>query len=211
MTSQTSRADIVGFDLDMTLIDSRGAILASFAAVARETGVAIDPAGVDSRLGIKLEDELIHWFPAREVPAAIEVYRRHYRLLSEPLTTLLPGARESVAAVRAAGARVVVITAKLAATARRALAELDLPVDDLLGDLHGAQKGEALARLAAAAYVGDTPPDMRAAVSAGALAVGVATGSFSAGDLSAAGAQVVLASLEQFPAWYVEYRADYWA
>ena len=52
----------VGFDLDMTLIDSRAAILASFAAVAADTGVAIDPAGVDSRLGIRLEDELAHWF-----------------------------------------------------------------------------------------------------------------------------------------------------
>ena len=45
----------VGFDLDMTLIDSRRAILESFAAVAADSGVAIDPAGVTSRLGIKLE------------------------------------------------------------------------------------------------------------------------------------------------------------
>jgi len=68
---------VVGFDLDMTLVDSRAAILASFAAVAAETGVAIDPAGVDSRLGIKLEDELAHWFPAGEIAPAMEIYRRH--------------------------------------------------------------------------------------------------------------------------------------
>ena len=57
-------------------------------------------------------------------------------------------------------------------------------------------------RLKAAAYVGDTPPDMAAAVLAGVRAVGVATGSFTGEDLADAGAEVVLDSLEGFPAWY---------
>jgi hypothetical protein len=34
----------VGFDLDMTLIDSRSAILASFAGLGRDTATAIDLA-----------------------------------------------------------------------------------------------------------------------------------------------------------------------
>jgi len=53
----------VGFDLDMTLIDSRLAILASFAGLGRDTATAIDLEAVDSRLGIKLEDELACWYP----------------------------------------------------------------------------------------------------------------------------------------------------
>jgi phosphoglycolate phosphatase len=59
-----------------------------------------------------------------------------------------------------------------------------------------------LRRLNAAVYVGDSPPDMAAAVDAGARAVGVATGSFSRDDLAGAGADVVLDSLAGFPAWY---------
>jgi phosphoglycolate phosphatase-like HAD superfamily hydrolase len=39
-------------------------------------------------------------------------------------------------------------------------------------------------------------------VQAGVRAVGVATGSFTAGDLAGAGAEVVLESLAAFPAWY---------
>jgi len=39
-------------------------------------------------------------------------------------------------------------------------------------------------------------------VQAGVRAVGVATGSFSADDLTRAGAEVVLGSLTDFPAWY---------
>ena len=45
-------------------------------------------------------------------------------------------------------------------------------------------------------------PDMAAAIEAGITAVGVATGSFSRDQLTVAGAEVVLDSLEDFPAWY---------
>jgi len=192
---------VIGFDLDMTLIDSRQAILASFAAVAAETGVPIDPAGVDSRLGIKLETELAHWFPADEIEPAIAIYRKHYPLLAGPLTRLLPGAPEALAAVRATGRRAVVISAKFEPTVRVTLDALGLAADAIFGGLHGPEKGEVLAELNAAAYVGDTPADMRAAVQASAFGVGTATGSFTAGELAAAGAGVVLTALTEFPAW----------
>ncbi|MCI0635995.1 MAG: HAD hydrolase-like protein, partial [Actinobacteria bacterium] len=45
--------------------------------------------------------------------------------------------------------------------------------------------------------VGDTPRDIDAAQGAGAVAVGVATGHFTRDDLAAAGADVVLGSLEE--------------
>jgi phosphoglycolate phosphatase len=192
----------VGFDLDMTLIDSRRAVLGSFAGVAADTGVPIDEAGVLSRLGIKLEDELAHWFPPAAVEAAMRVYRQHYLRLSGPLTTALPGAAEALAAVRAYGARAVVITAKPALTARLSLEIVGLSVDELFPDAHGPEKAEVLEAIGAAAYVGDTPADIAAAVTAGAHAVGVATGSFSAADLYAAGAADVLSSLADFPSLY---------
>jgi phosphoglycolate phosphatase len=192
----------VGFDLDMTLIDSRRAIMASFAAVAADTGVPIEPAAVDSRLGLRLEDELAYWFPADQVPVAMRRYREHYLRLARPLTSVLPGAREAIAAVRARGARAVVITAKYEVSARLSLDSVGLTADDLVADVHGPQKAAVLAGLRAAAYVGDTPADMAAAVQAGVRAVGVATGSFTDRDLRAAGADEVLTTLAGFPALY---------
>ena len=82
----------VGFDLDMTLIDSRRAILASWAALAAETGVPVDLAEVDRRLGAKLEDEIAQWFPANQRDAAVASYRRHYLTVAAGVTTALPGA-----------------------------------------------------------------------------------------------------------------------
>ena len=192
----------VGFDLDMTLINSRPAILASFAGVAGETATAIDLDAVDRRLGIKREDELAFWFPPEQVAAAAGLYRRHYVALAERMTTALPGAREALAAVRAVGERVVIITAKHPVSVEPSLRAAGLAADELFTHVHGPEKAAVLRRLNAAAYVGDTPPDMAAAVQAGVRAVGVTTGSFTGEDLAGAGAEVVLGSLADFPAWY---------
>ncbi len=79
-----------------------------------------------------------------------------------------------------------------------------MSADDLFAEAHGPEKGVVLKAIGAAVYVGDTPADMDAAVTAGAHAVGVTTGSFTAADLRAAGAADVLSSLTEFPALYRE-------
>ena len=192
----------VGFDLDMTLIDSRPAIMASFEATSRDMSAGIDLDAVDGRLGVKLEDELAYWFPQERVAAAAACYRRHYVRLAAEKTSALPGAREALAAVRAAGQRAVIITAKHPVSVGPSLRAAGLTADELFTHVHGPEKAEVLRRLSAAAYVGDTPPDITAGVSAGVRAVGVATGSFTAAELRRAGADLVLGTLEEFPAWY---------
>lgn len=192
----------VGFDLDMTLIDSRPAIMAAFEAVARDMSASIDQDAVDGRLGIKLEDELAHWFPRERIADAADCYRRHYVRLAARKTSALPGAREALAAVRAAGERAVIITAKHPVSVGPSLRAAGLTADELFTHVHGAEKAAVLRRLKAAVYVGDTPADITAGVSAGVRAVGVATGSFTEARLSGAGAELVLGTLEAFPAWY---------
>jgi phosphoglycolate phosphatase len=191
----------VGFDLDMTLIDSRRAVLGAFAGVAADTGVPIDPVAVDRRLGIKLEVELAFWFPPEAIPAAVAAYRKHYAAVASALTTVMPGAHTALAAVRATGARVAVVTAKYVVPARASLEAAGLTADELSTEVHGPEKAAVLTSLGARVYVGDTPADMAAARAARATAVGVATGSFTDGDLVAAGADVVFESLTMFPDW----------
>jgi phosphoglycolate phosphatase len=110
-------------------------------------------------------------------------YRRHYLTVAAELTTALPGAAEALAAVRQAGETDVIITAKHVSSVGRSLAAAGLAGDDLFTDVHGPEKAAVLARIGAAAYVGDTPADMQAATAAGVTAVGVSTGSFPASDL----------------------------
>ncbi|MGH3301236.1 MAG: HAD family hydrolase [Streptosporangiaceae bacterium] len=198
----------VGFDLDLTLINSRPAIMAAWQAVADELGVSIDLTEVDQRMGIKLEDEVAYWFPAaRQADAAVS-YRRHYVRLAPTLTFPLPGAAEALDAVRAAGERAVVVTAKHPVSVRPSLAAVGLQPDEVVAHVHGPEKAAVLARIGAAVYVGDTPADMAAGQVGGAVAVGVPTGSFCPAELVAAGAQVVLGSLAEFPPWYAGFRHD---
>src|SRR5581483_10176142 len=76
--------------------------------------------------------------------------------------------------------------------------------DELFTHVHGQEKAGVLRSIRAAVYVGDTPPDITAGISAGVRALSVATGAFTAADVRRAGAQPVRATLEAFPAWYQE-------
>ena len=192
---------VVGFDLDMTLVDSRAGIAATLDALSAETGHAIDASVVVARLGPMLEDELVLWMPAPEVPAAADRYRELYAELGVPGTCLLPGARDAVAAVRRLGGRSLVVTAKYEPNAHACLAHVGLEVDAVFGWRFGPAKSETLAAERADIYVGDTTHDVSAARTAHSVAVAVASGPHDASELSAVGADVVLDSLADFGGW----------
>ncbi|WSV61868.1 HAD family hydrolase [Streptomyces sp. NBC_01013] len=197
----------VGFDLDMTLIDSRPGIKAAFLELAAETGAFIDTDLVVSRLGPPLEQEIAHWFPAADVAAVADRYREIYPTYAIGPSLALPGARESVAAIRALGGRTMVVTAKYEPNAKLHLTHLGIEPDVIVGGLWAEAKAEALREHGASVYVGDHTGDVRGAQAANAFSVGVSTGPCDEAELRAAGADVVLASLTEFPAWLETYTA----
>ncbi|MFM9590118.1 HAD family hydrolase [Streptomyces scabiei] len=197
----TSRALTVGFDLDMTLIDSRPGIHACYEALAARTGTYIDADLAITRLGPPLADELACWFPAADIPAMAELYRAMYPAIAIAATPAMPGAPEAIAAVRAAGGRAIVVTAKYEPNAKLHLEHLGIEPDVVVGDLWAEAKAAALREHAASVYVGDHTGDVRGARTAQAYAVAVATGPCDERELREAGADVVLADLTAFPAW----------
>ncbi|ARP71586.1 HAD family hydrolase [Streptomyces pluripotens] len=206
MSVMTPPALTVGFDLDMTLIDSRPGIRACYVALSERTGTYIDADLAVTRLGPPLAEELINWFSAEQVPAMADLYREMYPSIAIAATPAMAGAGEALAAVRAAGGRTLVVTAKHEPNARLHLAHLGIEPDVVVGDLWAERKAEALREHGAAVYVGDHTGDVRGARTAGALSVAVATGPCPAGELRAAGADVVLADLAAFPRWLAGYR-----
>jgi phosphoglycolate phosphatase len=191
----------VGFDLDMTLIDSRPGIAAAYRALVAATGVYVDADAAVGRLGPPLEQELRRWFPAEQVPEAVSRYRALYRDHAIEPCVAMPGAAEAVAAVHERGGRVLVVTAKRGDLARLHIAHLGLPVDEVTGLAWQEGKARALREAGAVGYVGDHTADMAAARAAGVPGVGVATGPCTPADLLAAGASLVLDDLTGFPTW----------
>jgi phosphoglycolate phosphatase len=205
MASTSINAPTVGFDLDMTLIDSRPGIHACWVELSGRTGTYVDADLVVTRLGPPLEEEMAYWFPADRIPAMADLYRELYPSYAITGTLAMPGAREAVRDVQAAGGRAIVVTAKWEPNAKLHMKHLGMEPDEVIGNLWAERKGEALREHAASVYVGDHVGDVRGARRADALSVAVATGPCSAAELAEAGADVVLSDLTEFGEWFSDY------
>jgi phosphoglycolate phosphatase len=193
----------VGFDLDMTLIDPRPGMVRVLDELARETGYQLDGEHFAANLGPPL-DHVLRGFGVPEplVPAMVTRFRELYPEMVVPATVALPGAAAALAAVRAAGGHVLVVTGKYRPNAAKHLAALGWEVDWLVGELWAGGKAEALREHGASVYVGDHIGDMIGAVAAGVYPVGVLTGPCDESQLREAGAQLVLPDLTGFADWF---------
>ncbi|AZI57261.1 HAD family hydrolase [Nakamurella antarctica] len=196
----------IGFDLDMTLIDPRRGMIALFDVIAAESGIPLDGKAFAARLGPPLEQEFARYdLPSATVTALVERFRELYIDIVIPQTIALPGALAAVQAVHDRGGRVIVVTGKYGPNAIAHLDALGMKYGAVIGKLWGEGKAAALREHQAEVYVGDHIGDMAGARQADAMAVAVATGPISAENLAAAGADVVLRDLTQFPRWLDSY------
>lgn len=192
---------VVGFDLDMTLIDTVPGFGSVLRALADELGVDLPVDELTAHLGPPLDLMLAPYLPEAEVAAAGDRFRALYPDHAIESVPLLPGAAAAIDAVRRHDGRVLVVTGKYPANARLHLDHLGLDVDLLEGWVWGVGKADVLRREGAAMYVGDHVHDVEGALAAEVLSVSVLTGGSTRADLEAAGTHVLLDSLEEFPAF----------
>jgi uncharacterized protein len=195
----------VGFDLDMTLIDTVPGFARTLEALGAELGVEFPVAEMTSKLGPPLEMLLEPHLAAEAVGAAGDRFRALYPSYAIEPVPVLPGAHEALAAVRAHRGRIVVVTGKYPDNARLHQEHLGLDVDVLEGWVWGVGKAEVLRREGATIYVGDHVHDVEGALAADAVSVSVLTGGCTREELLDAGTHAVLESLEEFPAWLDEH------
>ena len=188
---QVTRIEAIAFDLDMTLVDSRPVSQRALERLVREYGAQLDIDTLMSAYGLPL---------ARWLPASIDgALFRTLQAQDIALAVAMPGADAALAAVRGAGARVVVVTSAPLAIALGMLRAAGLRVDGLYPDAWGAQKVEPIRAEKCWAFVGDHPDDMHAGRDAGVIAIGV-----NSGTSRPIGAQVELEDLTAFPSWLAD-------
>lgn len=196
---------LVGFDLDMTLFDTRPGVKRVWQELSAATGLFVDVDLVISRLGPPLADELANWAPSDRTAECVAMYRSLYPDHAIEPSLVMPGARESLDAVRMAGGRTMLVTAKHPLNARQHVDFSGLEIDIVAGDVWGEGKGPVLRAAGASIYVGDHVLDVVGAEVADAISVAVATGPCSAAELREAGADVVLDDLTRFPDWFASH------
>jgi pyrophosphatase PpaX len=183
------RFPVVLFDLDGTVVDSGGIILASMrhatrTVLAREIPDAVLMAAVG---GPDLEAQM-HALAPDQVEELVRVYREHNEPLHESLECCV-GMNDALVVLKEQGRTLGLVSAKRRRTVELAFAQV--PLGHLFDVVVGGDETErqkpapdplllALDRLGAdpvdAAYVGDSPYDMAAARAGGLYAIGVTWG-----------------------------------
>ena len=183
------RFPVVLFDLDGTVVDSGGIILASMRHATREVlGRDFGDAELMQAVGGPgLEAQMAVFAPER-VDELVRVYRDHNEPLHDELEACA-GMEDVLVRLHAEGRRLGVVTAKRRATVELAFARV--PVAYLFETVVGGDETEkhkpdpeplllAAKRMnadpAETAYVGDSPFDIRAAKAAGMYAIAVTWG-----------------------------------
>lgn len=212
----TARITIACLDLAGTTVADDGTVMAAFSAAMEQFGLAPGTPGYDRAAEIvhvtmgQSKIEVFRQILGDEMAAAAanQVFERQYAdLVRGGAIAALPGAEETLNALRDGGIRICLATGfspvtrdvVLDALGWRSLADLALsPADAGRGRPWPDLPLTALMRLGGGAVselavVGDTASDVQSGVRAGAgLVAGVLTGSASRAELQAAGAPHVI-------------------
>jgi uncharacterized protein len=192
---------VVGFDLDMTLIDTVAGFAATLDALGAELGIEFPTADMTSALGPPLDHLLADHLAPERIEAAADRFREIYPDHAITPTPAFPGVAAALAAVRRHEGRIVLVTGKHTPNAQLHVNHLGLDVDVVEGRVWGPGKGEVLRRHGAHVYVGDHVHDVEGARAAGVPSVSVLSGGCTREQLERAGTDVVLDDLAAFPDW----------
>ena len=190
------------FDLDGTLVDSRGTILASVAHAVEALGLDPDTApDVGALIGMPLLDIFTGPFgmPHELAHRAIDLYRDYYDALNQEGTTVYEGVRDGLAALGDTGYGLYIATVKPTPIATKVLADLGLikHFDGVAGASMGPERRDKTRIIAHAVsefglepghcmMVGDRDQDIEGARANGMMSVAVSWGFGHADELSAA-------------------------
>lgn len=207
-----TRFEYVLFDLDGTLTDPEVGITASYRYALTAVGRPIaDDVDISWVIGPPLaENLLLLGVTPAELPVASAAYRRRHLDVGLYEADLIPGIADLVAALDAAGVQLALATAKPTADGDLTLRYFGLAGhftviagNTVAGDLSKSEVvAIALRELGSppperVAMVGDRRHDIEGAAANGLASIGVAWGFAAPGELEAAGADEIAASVDK--------------
>ena len=200
------------FDLDGTLIDTVELILVSMRHATREVlGTSPSDEVLMSGVGMPLVTQFRDFAPDHS-DELLRVYREFNHVNHDKIAKAYPGTLEVLAELRSRGIRMGIVTSKGQVAAKmgidlfglREFAEVIVTADDV--EIH---KPDPYPLAYAATlmgvdlrycvYVGDSPHDMSAAISGGAISVAALWGAFPPDEVLAPGPDFALRDIRELP------------
>ncbi len=209
-----ARPFAVLFDLDGTLVDTVGLILASVRyAFDGRPGACPSDAQWIAGIGMPLRTQLAAFVTGpEELEQIVARYRIHYRAHQDGMTRCFPGALETARLLKERGHPTAVVTSKISELTRQALERVGLaPWIDVAVSADSCERHKpdpapvrlALERLgresSESILVGDSPHDIAAGNAAGAATVAAVWGACSRETLERAAPRYVLEAIGDLP------------
>jgi len=165
----------IGFDLDMTLVDSSDAILKSAQATLFEFGSInkISETEIRSTVGLPMKDSLTKWLGSEVSSTAFQYYKDYYIREGQNFSFAMPGAVSLLEKLVEKNIEYCIISAKDTLVAETQLAFLNFPESKIFGNRFRAQKTSAMKEFGCHVYVGDHIEDYEASRHAGVDFIGV--------------------------------------
>ncbi len=201
------------FDLDGTLINAYPAIVESMNHTLRRMNhPEAEPERIIRSVGMGNDGLLKRFFSEAEVPEARQIYREHHRVNLAGKISLLPGALELLRSLKANGKLLAVASNRPKETAflliktleietyfDRVLTGEEVPEPKPAPDIIKALLEYFRVSPEEAVYVGDMDIDAQTGTAAGVKTIIVTTGSSGREEIEAAGPDIILDSLNNFP------------
>jgi len=200
---------VVGFDLDMTLVNSSEAISATMKHVLEARGIShVTKQEMLRTIGMPLRNAFALWLQEEELlDEIVAEYRAAFDEIGLPSIHLLPGALDTLTLL-ARSHKLIVVSSRMQPSVVKILqqTEIDCFFAVVVGGVFGEDKATSLIQHGAVCYIGDHQGDVRGAKAAGSYSIAVLSGHSTREELSAEEPDVMLDSLEEFASWYEENR-----
>ncbi|WP_434628466.1 HAD-IA family hydrolase [Chromobacterium sp. CV08] len=208
--------DLVVFDWDGTLMDSTGHIVHAIQQACRELALPVPAREAASHvIGLRLAEAMQQFCPpdrAAQLPELVDAFRRHYQINLERVM-LFDAARETLQAIRDAGAFVAIATGSSRAGLDRALAASGIAglfdATRTVDECHSKPHPDMLLQLSdhfgvtldRTVMIGDTSHDLLMARNAGGHGVGISHGAHDNAELVRCEPRAIVHSLPELSAW----------
>ena len=188
----------IGFDFDMTLVDTSKSLIATLRQIFPDKNILQDNNFSSKLSGLPLDQILLHFCHNENLHRFRKEFMTAYENIGIRESRLLSGSIPALEIVRQYGFEPVIISAKSRKNLTKLIKHFDLPVKKIYADKHGIEKTKAMIVEKNILYVGDQESDVSAAHAVPIEAL-IITGN---SGVTETHAEWQIANMSLFPHWF---------